>query len=444
MVRMYSKLTTYTFVWLLCVALLSHSAFATTLSSDTRLQQANALLQQLRYADALEVYFDLLREYPEDDTVNLLVARTARLAGKHTASLMAYERLLANNPHNAQWQQEAQSLLSPPQPAPAARLVVKANQVAPAYTGAYVPVNNSAEALAQLPTFFASGRVTTGAVYDSNQAAAPTGRNVRLGSIPISLDAASTQKEAFGAYVQGFTELGWRAYNTSPFWVVADATGYHKWSHNKALRRDISYGKTSLGVQYQTPKWQIDTRAKMETVLLNNDTTVNISGAQSELVVAISPQTQLLGKINMEYREDLDTPKRSGTYWAAGPYMRWFTPDATISFTLGAKAYGGQALDKRYSMLGVEPTAMAMALSPWGTYFIGSISWRNEQYEGPATYFDQSKRVDQQVRTGLFALHPITESISVECGWQYTDNISNSDLYTYDQHLITVGITYAF
>jgi tetratricopeptide (TPR) repeat protein len=61
--------------------------------------EAAALLKRGRASDACELYLRLLREVPEDDAVNLGLARAALQAGRWNQAVMAYERLLEKYPH---------------------------------------------------------------------------------------------------------------------------------------------------------------------------------------------------------------------------------------------------------------------------------------------------------------------------------------------------------
>ena len=59
---------------------------------------AAALMQQGKYASAYEMYMRLLREAPDDDEVNLNLARSSMRSGRYNQAVMAYERLTEKYP----------------------------------------------------------------------------------------------------------------------------------------------------------------------------------------------------------------------------------------------------------------------------------------------------------------------------------------------------------
>lgn len=59
-------------------------------------------------------------------------------------------------------------------------------------------------------------------------------------------------------------------------------------------------------------------------------------------------------------------------------------------------------------------------------------------------HWKQKKRNDERLRTGLGMTYQLSENWSLETAWQYTNNISSSKLYEYDQHLFTMGAAWTF
>lgn len=110
----------------------------------------------------------------------------------------------------------------------------------------------------------------------------------------------------------------------------------------------------------------------------------------------------------------------------------------------GVKGYAIDASERRYSYQGLEPSATLFLNLPLDFELILSAQWHHEQYGGPATVLDGKDRRDEQFRASTFLLYNVTERCRLELGWQYTDNRSDSDLYTYDQHLLMAGVAWNF
>jgi long-subunit fatty acid transport protein len=57
---------------------------------------------------------------------------------------------------------------------------------------------------------------------------------------------------------------------------------------------------------------------------------------------------------------------------------------------------------------------------------------------------ETESRHDERGRLGFGVTRRINVSLSLEAGYQYTKNRSNSSLYEYDQHLVNTGIVWDF
>ena len=83
----------------LCMLLLVSAAIAADDSPALRTAvgsakaDAAALMQQGKYASAYDMYMRLLREAPDDDEINLNLARSSMRSGRYNQAVMAYERL---------------------------------------------------------------------------------------------------------------------------------------------------------------------------------------------------------------------------------------------------------------------------------------------------------------------------------------------------------------
>ena len=88
----------------LCMLLLASAASAAEDSPALRTAvgsakaNAAALMQQGKYASAYDMYMRLLREAPDDDEINLNLARSSMRSGRYNQAVMAYERLIEKYP----------------------------------------------------------------------------------------------------------------------------------------------------------------------------------------------------------------------------------------------------------------------------------------------------------------------------------------------------------
>lgn len=427
-----------------CIASFPPPVSAAALSLDEGMSKARELAKDGDAAGVYSLYMELLREYPDDFSVNLGLARAAKSVGKFNHSRMAYERLIATLPDNAQIRLEfAHLLLAMGQREEARIELAEAKRLDPSVSEGDIGKRIKGMER-QVSTLLTKARIAGGILYDSNMTTGPALRGVQVGGIPIVLDRASGERESMGSYLHAVGDIAWRANADTPWWVVADVTGYQRWYERTTPRRDLTFGRAALGVRYLQGNLLSEVRLKTDMVLENEERSVNLYGSEGLFLYALRNDLHLFVRAGLDHREDVGTRGRSGTYAWGGPYARWFFGKNQHSVIAGLKGYTSATNERRYGFSGVEPSLTVLFNLPWRTELILSGSWHNEDYKGGATVLDGQNRRDTQWRGSVFAVKKITDWLQVEAGWQYTDNTSNSDLYTYDQHVVTLGLALNF
>lgn len=415
-------------------------------AADVAEQKSRAanLLQAGKSREAYAAFMDLLRQEPEDFEINLGLARSAALNGKHNHALLAYERLVEAVPDNAVLRLEyANQLLAAGRHEQAAEQLAEVRRLDP-------DLDDKKTRLAlkameeRLSTLQVRGRLAGGYIYDSNINTGPALRGVEVGGIPLLLDKASRATEASGGYLHGAVDAAWRSGSESPWWIVGDVTGYQRWYDSSKPQRDLTFGRAAAGLRYMRENTLAEIRLKTDSLLLNGIQAVNLYGAEGMFVQALDHDLQLMLRGGVEHREDLDLREKSGLYAWGGPYGRYFFGDEGHNIMLGAKVYGADAEKTQWNFTGFEPSVNVFLYLPFETDLVLSGAWHHEAYDGPATILDGSRRVDKQWRVAALGIKKLTDNLQLEVGWQYTDNKSNSDLYVYEQHLLTVGLALSF
>ena len=402
------------------------------------------LVQERRFTEAYNAYMALLRQAPEDFEINLMLARTSRLAGKLNHARMAYERVIEAAPDEAGLYVELADLLAQLGAAEEARQnLEKARLLDPdldeSQLGSIVRGVDRRTA-----NFSHVGRIGGGFIYDSNINAAPDRRGVNLGGIPLTLNSRDTAEEALGMFLTAGLDLAWRPNLDTDWWLIADVAGYQRWNFEAAPRRDITYGRGALGLRHFSGAHLFEVRGKAETILENEDTSLNIFGGEINWVAAVSPNLHNVARAGLEYRHDYQVSEREGAYFYLSEHLRWFFGEAGHSLTGGLKLYGADAREARFRYIGLEPSLNAHIILPADFSLNAGLAWREESYDAPGTALETADRLDRQWRVSAFVDKKINESLNVYAGWQYVDNWSESDIYKYDQHQITVGMMFSF
>ncbi|GHT82087.1 hypothetical protein AGMMS49960_07770 [Betaproteobacteria bacterium] len=421
---------------------LAASAPAATLAAG--LAEARKLAMAGDIAAAFSAYVALLREYPEDVTVNLELGRVAHKAGHNNHALLAYERVLGLAPNVASVRLEYAYLLRAMGRAEqAAEQLAAAKQLDPTLATDKLSqaVTNLERHLATLTT---RGRVAAGLIYDSNMTMAPSNSHVQLGNFDIILEPQSREKDSLGSYLHATGEAAWRSSPDSPWWLVGDLGAYQRWYTESNPNRDLSYGRAAAGLRYTRDSVLAEVRLKSEMMLEHNKHSVSLYGTEFTLARAMTPTWHLIGRVGIDHRDDQRVKGRNGTYSFAALYSRLFFGEAGHSALLGLRGYTASTEVKRHEFTGFEPSANLNLKLPWRTELQFGLSWHAEKYRGPATVMEFHDRRDRQWRASVGAVKKLNDKLQLEAAWEYRDNHSNSDLYQYDQNMVVVGLAYTF
>ena len=434
------------FVSLLCMVVFVFSASAASYDAPVRqgaLDQGKAeaatLLKQRKFSEAYRLFSRLLRESPEDDAISLGLARSAMGANRPYQAVMAYERLLEKYPGESSLHKEiSQAFMSMGDRASAQRYLESAT------------IGGVADP--QAPTerrdrFHIHGKLSAGLIYDSNVNQGPASNDVTLGMYRVQL-LDSAEKESGGAYLGGSLDLGYRLGDTSSWWLVGNGNFYLRGNENNDLaKHDARYSewfRLSAGLRLLTPDTLMDVRLKAEVFDYEWYQSVYAVGPEALFVYAPSSWFQLIGRAGLDRRDYTRDRDRNGEYGYAGPYARFFFGQAQHEIMVGARYLGGRAERSDYSYDGWETSASFRFKLPHGFEFLPSLGYTREHYCGPATAIESANRKDKRFHIGAGLNYKIDEAWSLELSYRYTKNDSVSELYDYERHLVTTGITWSF
>ena len=405
--------------------------------------EAKTLINQKKWLEAYDLYSRLLREEPDDDEINLGLAKAASLANRPNQAVMAYERLLEKYPTNGSLHREVAHVYA----------MLGANDLAAQHLALGDMKQGDAQtALTQWTETYERkqihGRVRTGILFDSNANLGPTSNMLTLGDWNnIRLDHAKGIS-TMAAYLGAQLDAGYRLDQVSPWWIVGDAQFYGRGNSNDDLdeinSQHSEWGRGAIGVRHLGNKHMLDMRAKAEIFDYGFDQNVAALGPEAVFVYAPYPQVHFISRAGIDKRIYQRDSMHNGWYPYAGEYVRLFFGEAQHSFMLGGRYVGGTANESDYSFDGVEGMASFTFKLPRKIELSPFASYTHEWYNGPATALEPDKREDYRWRAGLGLTIPINNSWSVESSYQYTCNHSNSDLYKYKQNLVSLGLAWSF
>lgn len=409
---------------------------------------AATLMQQGKYASAYEMYMRLLREAPDDDEVNLNLARSSMQSGRYNQAVMAYERLTEKYPSEPVLYVElAQAYMALEDRQNAESAMATARKLNPNISKA-----DNDKLLDSLEKRYehwqVHGKVRSGLLYDSNATFGPASTSMDVGVWKVDLPDAKA-KSTFGAYLGANLDLGWKAERDTPWWIVGDAQGLARGNSNPSLdnvhSRTSEWGRAAVGVRHMTPTTMFDLRFKSEVFDSQWYQNVSASGPEATWLWAVTPSWHLITRGTLDSRAYSRDGDRNGAYWTLGQYVRRYFGESNHEIMLGVSYLGGNTPEKAdYCYTGLEASARVVFKLPKGFELAPFVSFEKDWYNGPATALETSNRLDQKWRTGAALTWHVTEAWSVETSYQYTHNNSESPLYRYDQSLVSLGVAWSF
>ena len=408
--------------------------------------EAVALLEKGEEAKAYELYMRLVRLAPDDDEVNLGLARAAAKAGRWNQAVMAYETLLEKYPDEAGLYGELAQvymLLGDREAAERSLAMMRSlDGTTRAETDKALDVLES-----RYSDFQAHGTIRAGIQYDSNPNLGPGSNDLSLGIWQVRLDKAKAQ-ESFGAYLGADVDLGYRFYRDSPWWLVGDVQAFWRGHAESSLHdthsREAQWGRAAIGLRHLSSSTLAELRLKAEIFDYEFYQHVSALGPEGAMVWAAHPSLHLILKGGLEWRDYSRDHPRDGLAGWGGLYGRVFFGADKHELLVGGRYLGAGAKEHAYRYGGWEGLIRLVFKLPYGFELSPSLSYAREDYNGPATALEEKDRRDERFRAGLGLTYRINEAWSVEAGYQYTRNHSTSELYKYDQHFVSTGIAWSF
>ncbi len=433
-------LRTGVFILCLCLGLTGYTAKALAQTSQS---QAAALFDKGDYSAAYEAYGRLLREDPSNLLINLGYARSALRAQKSGHAVMAYERMLAIYPNEPMLLKELAYALNMQKDKQRSNMELAKTPHASAQENAALSKKWDEQ---HSKTQF-HGKIRTGLIYDSNVNNGPASNQVSIGRWDLSLIDGKAV-DSLAGYLGAHIDVTHRVSNSSPWWLVGSGTFYARYNASSQAH-DIDLGSSewlsgSAGMRYLSKDILIDIRARAQIfdyAFLQN---VIAIGPEATLAYALNHKVHLITRAQLDLRDYSENHYADGWYGSVGQYVRFFMGDAGHNVTLGGRYLGSSAHESFKSYDGFEASLDFTFMLPAKIRLMPFISYSGEYYHGPATALDSEHRQDHRFRVGFNLSIPVSESWDIELGYNYMNNASNSDIYTYDQHLVNAGVAWSF
>jgi tetratricopeptide (TPR) repeat protein len=389
-----------------------------------------------RYEDAYNLFMTLLRQSPDNNTVYLYLARSALLAKHPNQAIIAYETLIDKNPGKTSFQKGIAR----------AYLAIGDTET----SGYYLGMSNTLKKEVQTKwqdSFELRGNIRFGGIYDSNANQGPPSNFLKLGDYLLTLDDAKAE-ESLAAYFGFNVDSAYRLSNSGPWRVVGDLGAYLRNNFSdklKDLDRDFSqWYHIALGMRAAFSSRVIDVRLKSEVFDYDFYQTVYTYGSDINFIQAVPKNIHLITVVSADKRDYVRNADYSGLYLSAGEYVRFFLGKENHNITLGGRYILGNTNSEAVSYDGWEASVQSGFSLALGIRLFQRLSYTVEDYGGKAIVFDTENRSDSRINAGLSISWMPAESFFADLSYQYYKNSSNSELYDYERHLSSIGMTWRF
>jgi tetratricopeptide (TPR) repeat protein len=405
------------------------SVFASSITEH----EAKTLFKQQRWPEAYAAYMSLLRKFPDNGEIQLGLARSAVSAGQHTRALIFYEQLVQRYPENTTlWQELAKVYTALGNHESAGAALNK--KLKP---GGLIPLSTEKQDLLKV-----NGRISTGIIHDSNISLAPSDYLIPIGNTNLVLDNENMARESWGAYVLAAIHLNRRIHAASPWWLIADFGAYQKWYFDENAA--MTWGRAAAGLHYALNDISWMLRIKGEQSLFDYDGMATSLGAEGNFSYRFLPKTYLITKAEYGLRDYPDSSDHSDTYGWIGEYLRMLFSNDKCELILGGRWIANTADNSKYSAQGWETSGQLRFLLPFDSDIGLLAAFETKSYDEPAFIWVFNSRKDRKIRLGINLTHHLTDCFSINLNFQRLENDSNTELYDYDQNIISTGVTWTF
>ena len=415
---------------------------------------AKALLDKNQNQKAWEVLSRIVQEEPLNVDANLLWVQAASRTGRVNQALGALELLVTLHPKDARLRRElanAYATVGDRQSWQSEMEIVRELDSTLYDKDSELAMERAATAArSRWDRFQTAGRLALGLLWDSNTNKGLDNLDVTVGDMKLTMQDGARKKAAFGQYVNGNINGGWRLDDSSPWWIVGDLNIYGKNHYGDVPSNQyFGWGRAALGLRYVATNNMFDFRVRQEHSFYEPEESMNATGLDGSWICAPLHSLQFITRGGVDTRTYMEQDNRDGNYWYAGSYARflWGRSRAN-SVMVGGRALGAGTREDRYSYEGWE-ASLRVSVSPIERLDVTPfVAYREEYYHAPATRLSEvlgeGNRFDRIHTAGVQFTWHWTEHISTELGWQYSKNASNSDFYEFDQHQLNMGMAFSF
>ncbi len=429
----------------LLVALFSSSLLAQELSTNEYNELKAKSLKEYKDKNYLNAYNSLMKLYrqdPLDSSLYIPMARAAHKAKKYNQAVMSYERALEENPNNSQIYTELASVYS----------AINDNQQAKYYLEMAKKTANSSQNVDSSINKLENNDKTTlwqtgirvGAGYDSNANRGASSREVVLGTSELVLNSSSQAEDSLFTQANFWLKFIRKLDSNNKYMLISDLNVYSKmYEDNEVNDNNLIWTEYALGVRTYFETFYLDVQGVVDYANYDFDTGIYSYGIQADLNARVYKNLHLKTELSIQNKNYESNKDYDGFLTKLSQRFTYLLNEKdSISAQIKYTNRDTKQNDYTYNAIDTQ-LRYAHALNK-ELYVIPNIGYAYRKYQGPATSFETEDREDKKVWVGASGVWYFNDNVSADVNYRYTDNDSNSDVYSYLQHITTLSITYHF
>lgn len=422
-------------------------ATSTGVMADEVLQQAESLLAGQKAADAVALLAPLEDERAGDPDYDYLLGQALLETGDPSNAVFAFERCLTAQPENgpcrvqmarthlamgetANARAELETIQAYNPPAQVQELVSK-------FLGA-VSVREKQEKR-QLTAY-----AQAGAGFDSNANSATDASQFAIPGFVFPLNAQNRRLESSFAGLQTGGSFIYR--HTQKFSSSGDI-GLNLRNYFDESQFSYNMLDGSVGANYRLSNGQISTKLSLQKMWLDGNAYRDVVGlnGQYQRDIGLTGQLACFLQTN-RMRYDSQTSRDSDRLLGGVAWTQGF--DGTYSPVVYASAYTGNDKTSSNAPVSTQFANDFFGLRTGGTLSFsntlrmnGSISYESRSYDTPQL-INSIVRDDKQTDLSLGLAWRIKPALTLQPVFTFTQNTSNTVIYDFDRHVISLDLRY--
>ncbi len=380
--------------------------------TDVLRLQAQCNVAQKKYADAEKYYYRITQVAPEQNGARAELGYVYIAQGRDAEAQKTFQSVLSNKPGVELERRLVETLDA-----------MKNRQARPVGK----------------PWYF---RIEAAGVYDSNINAGPDSSQILIFNLPFSLSGSSMPTESFGYSLTA--EGGYEHRINENVSIVAQAS-VSRIDYEENGDFDSNAAGVSVGPTYRDGKFTASVAPAFNFQTLDGDMYRKSYGVAGRTAYQVDEPTSVFTTASYFKNKYDDNDARDSDAYAVMPGIAYQIDEATQ--VSGAYQLRTEDADSDiYSNLSHGPRLAVSHSLTADLNVSATYGYTAANYDGRQSAFGNVKRDDDIHNVGVRADYSLTPATGVEglvatARYNYIDTKSNIDIYDYDRHQATLGVS---